>query len=293
MVSGRCTFRFVRFSEVETAPSFGPHHERIRAVHEEDEAFRASVAGFARLYLDRGDKAAALDEAGQARAVAIARRYLMEETACFAVLCEQGHRVFVYPGSIQSIADICEGRFPGLPAPLRELVFVSLQQSKKGLFFPDGAARVVDGLAAARAGAHEFLADVDDQQWDRIFSYTKERKIPPREAIVDAGEREAMLYVLVDGRAEVTVKNQASGVRELVAVLEGGSVFGEQCFLDGGERSATVTALTECKVRSFTPKQFARLRAEEPALAATILFDLGRILSLRMRGLQSRLVRLP
>ncbi|WP_264447145.1 hypothetical protein [Novosphingobium sp. JCM 18896] len=70
----------------------------------------------------------------------IARAYLLEESALFAVLREEGGSLIVYPGAIDSIEALCEGRFAGAPEPLKELAFASLSLRKRGLFFADGSA---------------------------------------------------------------------------------------------------------------------------------------------------------
>jgi len=56
----------------------------------------------------------------------LAHEYLLEETALFACLAEDGWPVLVYPGSIDSIIEVAEGRHPSLPAPLRALRFIAL-----------------------------------------------------------------------------------------------------------------------------------------------------------------------
>jgi hypothetical protein len=56
----------------------------------------------------------------------LAHEYLLEEIALFACLAEDGWPVLVYPGSIDSIIEVAEGRHPSLPAPLRALGFISL-----------------------------------------------------------------------------------------------------------------------------------------------------------------------
>jgi hypothetical protein len=56
----------------------------------------------------------------------IAREYLIEEIALLACMAVDGWPALVYPGSIDSIVEIAEGRFPTLPAPLKDLRFIAL-----------------------------------------------------------------------------------------------------------------------------------------------------------------------
>jgi CRP-like cAMP-binding protein len=68
-----------------------------------------------------------------------------------------------------------------------------------------------------------------------------------------------------------------------LTTYEHGTVVGEQTFLDGRPRSATIRALTDGALVRLSRESFDVLSAREPELARAILLDLGRILSLRLR----------
>jgi len=68
-----------------------------------------------------------------------------------------------------------------------------------------------------------------------------------------------------------------------LTTVDAGSVIGEQAFLDGRPRSATIRAVTDCELLRLSFEAFEVLAAREPDLARSILFDLGRILSIRLR----------
>ena len=65
--------------------------------------------------------------------------------------------------------------------------------------------------------------------------------------------------------------------------IEPGAVIGELSFFDGGVRSAGVRAVTDCELFRLSLESFEELAARDPVLARMVLFDLGRILSLRLR----------
>jgi CRP-like cAMP-binding protein len=62
-----------------------------------------------------------------------------------------------------------------------------------------------------------------------------------------------------------------------------GAVFGELAILDGGPRSATVTADEELSAFGLSGEAFAILREREPDIAIKLLSALGRELSVRLR----------
>ena len=60
-------------------------------------------------------------------------------------------------------------------------------------------------------------------------------------------------------------------------------VIGELCFVDGGPRSSTLRGVTDGELRRLSYESFEVLAAREPELARAVLFDIGRILSQRLR----------
>lgn len=291
-----CRFDFIRFSAVENDPRFPTWHDALHRLAAEDPDFARSIEDFAALYLGRGDKLDANPFAvPPARAAEIARAYLLEESALFCVLEEMGWPVLVYPGSIASIADLCEGRFADTPEPLTRMAFLSLELRKRGLHFADGAVKMVRSRADSSdldAIGEPFLAEAADADWNALLKATKLKRFAAREAVVAAGETGRQLNILLSGRAEVSVR-RADGTHQQIAIIEPGSIFGEQAFLDGQPRSATVNALGECEVRTLAWRDFLTLRDKHPLLACDILADLGRTISLRGRRQLRELQLLP
>jgi CRP/FNR family transcriptional regulator, cyclic AMP receptor protein len=83
--------------------------------------------------------------------------------------------------------------------------------------------------------------------------------------IVRAGEPGDTLYVVLDG--EVTVAKP----RGRAARVGVGGFFGEMSLLDGGPRSATVTANTDVHALVLPPREFWQVLDEVPAIAHKLL----------------------
>jgi CRP-like cAMP-binding protein len=73
------------------------------------------------------------------------------------------------------------------------------------------------------------------------------------------------LFVIVDGEAKVTIGGK------LKTKLGPGEFFGEIALLDGGPRTATVTAETDVKLLGLTEWVFRGLLQEHPAIAVKTL----------------------
>jgi CRP-like cAMP-binding protein len=127
-----------------------------------------------------------------------------------------------------------------------------------------------------------FLGDCSEDEWDKIVAQTQRRRFKAGETIVAEGDADRALYIVASGSLEARVR-QHKGVRTRVTTISKGSVFGEQAFLDGKPRSANVVAVSDGELLVLTIDALKTLSGWEPKLATQILFDLGRILSLRLR----------
>jgi CRP-like cAMP-binding protein len=83
--------------------------------------------------------------------------------------------------------------------------------------------------------------------------------------IAREGDRGIGLFMILEGQCEVTI----GGKRK--AKLGPGEFFGEIALLDGGPRTATVTALTNVKLVGITGWVFRGLLMEHPSIALKTL----------------------
>jgi CRP/FNR family transcriptional regulator, cyclic AMP receptor protein len=127
-----------------------------------------------------------------------------------------------------------------------------------------------------------FLPELDEGNWSLILSFTQQRAFTAKEDVLHIGDTGRALYIVARGNLEVVIPQKRG--RELrIAKLGEGSVFGEQAFLDGQARSATVRAITDGRMNVLSLDSFEILAAHHPDLARIMLMDLGRILALRLR----------
>jgi CRP/FNR family cyclic AMP-dependent transcriptional regulator len=126
-----------------------------------------------------------------------------------------------------------------------------------------------------------FLEAVTAEERVQIWSYGVTHVVPPGELVVAAGTAERALYLLEEGELEVLVGEP--GQQRQLTTMRTGSVFGEQAFLDGQPRSATVRAAERCVVRELAWQGYLDLAAAHPTLADRLLWDVGRVVSERLR----------
>jgi len=127
-----------------------------------------------------------------------------------------------------------------------------------------------------------FLADLPEEEWNHILSEMQSYRFSVGDVVVKQGDAARVFYLVASGDLEV-VFIADNGKEKQIRTIAPLSVFGEQAFLDGRARSATVRALTPSEVRGMTIEDFDALAARYPELARKLLFDLARIVSLRLR----------
>lgn len=127
-----------------------------------------------------------------------------------------------------------------------------------------------------------FLDQQSDADWAILLGFMETERFKAGEVVLRVGEQDRSLYVVTAGSLEVLVPQGSQGLRR-ATLIETGSVVGEQSFVDGKARSATVRALSDGELLRLSFESFEVLSARYPALARDMLFDLARILSLRLR----------
>lgn len=96
------------------------------------------------------------------------------------------------------------------------------------------------------------------------------REVPPGTVLTRVGEPGDEFFLLLDGRVVVDVT-----ARKRVK-LGPGEVFGEMSLLDGGPRSATITADTGVRLLVIRRRDFALLLTKVPDLTRHLLVVLSR-----------------
>ncbi|WP_273361984.1 Crp/Fnr family transcriptional regulator [Simplicispira suum] len=127
-----------------------------------------------------------------------------------------------------------------------------------------------------------FLPDLSEDDWSRVLSFTQCRAFRAKETVLKIGDSGRALYIVSRGALEVAMPQKRGRVLRIARLAEG-AVFGEQAFLDGQPRSATVQAVTDGEMHVLSLESFEILAARHPDLARMMLMDLGRILSMRLR----------
>ena len=141
--------------------------------------------------------------------------------------------------------------------------------------------------AALDPGEHPFelldiFRDFDPADRETLRPALVRREYQPGEAVFRQGDEGSALYVIARGSASVRLRDAGAGERRLMTFSQG-TFFGEMAFLDLGRRSATITADEPLVCYVLERPAFDRLTLTQPRAGLTLLANLARELSLRMR----------
>jgi CRP/FNR family transcriptional regulator, cyclic AMP receptor protein len=105
---------------------------------------------------------------------------------------------------------------------------------------------------------------------DALAGIAHPRRFAAGALICREGEADGTLFVVVQGRVRIS-STSSEGDERYLNELGPGELFGEIALLDGGRRSASVTAVEACELYCVERRAFAALLERTPELArATI-----------------------
>ena len=127
---------------------------------------------------------------------------------------------------------------------------------------------------ASRLAEVPIFAGCSKKELQAIAKTVRQIDHPAGTVIATEGEPGAGLFVIDRGEADVTIGGKK------VNHLGAGDFFGEMALLDGGPRTATVTATTDISLYALTEWVFRGLLVEHPSIALRTL----EAMATRLRG---------
>ena len=126
-----------------------------------------------------------------------------------------------------------------------------------------------------------FMADFSEKELQKIYAIGEVQNFAAGEIMVTEWAVDSALFIILEGTAEVLMPKRNGWYK--LASLSPGGIFGELSFFDRLPRSARVVVLTECNVLKISEAAFQHLRVRDTSLALSLVQDLGKILSHRLR----------
>ena len=115
-----------------------------------------------------------------------------------------------------------------------------------------------------------------------MAQYTRAYEAKKDATIFKEGDKGHFMCVVLEGRVDI-LKETLEHELKKVATVRRGKSMGEMSLLDELPYSATAKASEDTKLLMITKLSFERLLEEHPALCNTLLRQIARLMSLRLR----------
>ena len=125
-------------------------------------------------------------------------------------------------------------------------------------------------MATARHPAAGMLADLPDRLLARLLVKAKPVKLAADKILFVAGDSGDGCYRVNEGLLKVSITSP-TGAERILAILGPGSIVGDMAMIDGRPRSASVSALRDCKLSFVSRAAFEALAAKQPEIHKYLL----------------------
>jgi CRP/FNR family transcriptional regulator, cyclic AMP receptor protein len=127
--------------------------------------------------------------------------------------------------------------------------------------------------------ATELFAALPAEVLEELRGRTKEQSLAKGDLLFSQGDPAHELFVVAEGRIAIATRS-TDGRESMVAVLEGGALFGELGLFDDEPRSADARALTDSAVLALAYEDVRRALEARPQM----LWIIVRLLARRLRA---------
>lgn len=132
---------------------------------------------------------------------------------------------------------------------------------------------------------NKLFSGLNAGEMDLIRSMIHEKNYPKDSIIIEEGQSDKVLYVLIEGRVKV-IKSTPGHKEVVLAVRESGDFFGEMAILEDAPRSARIIADEDCRLGLISQEAFEKMMVVEPKIAINIL----KSISFRLRHTNDQII---
>lgn len=138
-------------------------------------------------------------------------------------------------------------------------------------------------LTPESVGKFELFAEFPEEERDELLDACEHVIYQPGEMVVSTGERQRALWLLVMGRAKVSLV-APSGETQTVDEIGPGSLIGEMSFMSEGPHSATVECVSACTFLRLDRVRFDQMLRERRPAAALLAMRVAETLAARLQA---------
>ena len=117
------------------------------------------------------------------------------------------------------------------------------------------------------------FARLSDEETDAVLAHARIARYATGDVIVAKGDPGDSMMAVLQGRVSISTTSE-DGRQVVLSALGVGDVFGEIALLDGKERTADVTALTDCEILIVPRRSLWSLLERRPDLCMALMLVL-------------------
>lgn len=192
------------------------------------------------------------------------------------------------PEKVSAIITLCLNKDPNLRLQSCQAFADQLDEVMNREFFTaEGEVIAQDTLNILRKyrESFTFFFDLNDSQIYQLLKVCQVRKYKKGDVIFEEGEVARDMHLVMSGQVRI-FKGKSEANSFVILILKRGDIFGEMGIIDGGPRSATAVAETDCQ--TLVLHQVSLLRCDDKT-AGKIYRNLAYILSSKLRMTSSKL----
>jgi hypothetical protein len=153
--------------------------------------------------------------------------------------------------------------------PFKELVETTFAERHRGTVIADVARRV------------RIFQGLGDWDVERLRGICLEKRYRSGQSVFAKGDPGQSLFIVVEGQAQIVANHESD---QPLATVGPGEVFGELSLVDGLPRSAGAVCSADSTLLMMAASDFHQLTSRHPAIGRTVLLNLCRTLSGRLRA---------
>ena len=123
--------------------------------------------------------------------------------------------------------------------------------------------------------ASPLFCDLEPLEAERLAAITRRVQTEENEVVFSQGDPGEEMFIILEGKVRISVI-APTGREIILGTLAPGEAFGEMCLLDGGRRSATVTAIEPSSFLVIGREHFVPFLLAHPPLCVRLLAGITR-----------------
>ena len=145
------------------------------------------------------------------------------------------------------------------------------------------------------------LQGLDEEELRQVLKIARPVQFPRDKVILKEGETGETMYIIAEGMVEVSktlvMMRGREDLQDRDKVLtklsaEDHAIFGEVALFEKSKRTATVLALTDCRMLEISKPDFLRLAEENPRIGYKITRNIVQLLCSRLRKTDEDTIKL-